>query len=158
MEILERKENVLLKRIELSWSWRHVDHPTPSKAQMIAAIVKLEPNASDDRVVVRDVNSRFGQPLTVGRAYVYESVEDLAKEPKYIIKRHSAQDEAEETPAKKAPAKEEAADEAPAEEEAAAEEESPAEEEAVAEAPAEEEAPAEAPAEEAPEDPDGGEE
>ncbi len=157
MEILERKENVLLKRIELSWSWRHVDHPTPSKAQMIAAIVKLEPNASDDRVVVRDVNSRFGQPLTVGRAYVYESVEDLAKEPKYIIKRHSAQDEAEETPAKKAPAKEEAADEAPAEE-APAEEESPAEEEAVAEAPAEEEAPAEAPAEEAPEDPDGGEE
>jgi ribosomal protein S24E len=146
MEILERNENSLLKRTELSWSWRHVDHPTPSKAQMIAAIVKLEPNASVDRVVVRDVNSRFGQPLTVGRAYVYESVEVMAKEPKYILKRHSAQEEAEEAPAKKAPAKEAPAEEAPAEE-------APAEEAPAEEAPAEE-----APAEAAPEDPDGGEE
>ena len=101
MEIIDRKENSILNRVELSWQWRHTGSATPTRAQIIDAVVKMEPGATKDRVIVKSVNTRFGHPLTTGNAHVYADRADLEKEPKYILSRHSGSDA------------EEASDEAP---------------------------------------------
>jgi ribosomal protein S24E len=89
MEITERKENPILNRVELSWQWRHVGSPTPTRSQIIEAVVKMEPGATKDLVLVKSVNTRFGQPLTTGAALVYADRADLENEPKYLLERHS---------------------------------------------------------------------
>ena len=109
MEIIERKENPILNRVELSWQWRHTGAPTPTRAEIIDAVVKMEPGATKDRILVKSVSTRFGQPLTTGNAVVYGDRADLEKEPKYILARHGS---SEEEPAEAAPAP---AEEAPAE-------------------------------------------
>ena len=89
MEIVDRKENPILNRVEISWQWRHVGAPTPTRGDIIDAVVKLEPGATKDRVLAKSVNTRFGQPLTTGNAFIYADRADLEKEPKYILNRHS---------------------------------------------------------------------
>ena len=59
MEIIERKENSILNRVELTWQWRHTGSATPTRAQIIAAVMKMEPGATKDCVVIKSVNTRF---------------------------------------------------------------------------------------------------
>ena len=108
MEITNRKENPILNRVEITWQWRHVGAATPTRNEIIDAVVKMEPGATKDRVLVKSVNTRFGQPLTTGNAFVYGDRSDLEKEPKYILARHGSKEEA-------APTATESADETPAE-------------------------------------------
>ncbi len=142
MEIVERMENKLLNRVEIKFSWRHSGKATPSRQEVMDLVKTLEPKSNPDYIIIKDCNTRFGQPLTTGLAYIYDNEESMKVEPKYIHKRHEGfRSTAEKPAAEEAPAEEEVAEEeAPAEEEAA-EEEAPAEEEAAEEeAPAEEEA------------------
>ena len=88
MEIIDRKENPILNRVEISWQWRHIGAATPTRAEIVDAVVKMEPGATKDRVLVKSVNTRFGQPLTTGNAYVYGNRADYEMEPKYILARH----------------------------------------------------------------------
>ena len=82
MEITDRKENPILNRVELTWQWRHTGAATPTRNEIIDAVVKMEPGATKDRVLVKSVSTRFGQPLTTGNAFVYGDRADLEKEPK----------------------------------------------------------------------------
>lgn len=121
MEIVDRKENPILNRVELSWEWRHAGAPTPTRAQIVEAVVKMEPGATKDLVLVKHVNTRFGQPLTTGDAFVYGDRVDLEKEPKYILERHANMapapaPAAEDAPEEEAPAEAEVAGDAPTEE------------------------------------------
>ena len=93
MEIIERKENSILNRIELTWQWSHTGAATPTRAQIIAAVMKMEPSATKDCVVIKSVNTRFGQPLTTGNALVYGDRADFEKEPKYILAKHGGTEE-----------------------------------------------------------------
>ncbi|MFL2946676.1 MAG: 30S ribosomal protein S24e [Candidatus Poseidoniales archaeon] len=104
MEIIDRKENPILNRVELSWQWRHMGSATPTRAEIIDAVVKMEPGATKDRVIVKSVNTRFGQPLTTGNALVYADRADLEKEPKYILARHGGSND--EEPSVEAPSTE----------------------------------------------------
>ena len=113
MEITNRKENPILNRVEIAWEWRHVGAATPTRNEIIDAVVKMEPGATKDCVLVKSVSTRFGQPLTTGNAVVYGDRADLEKEPKYILARHGSKEEA-------APAAKETTDEAPAESEGGA--------------------------------------
>ena len=88
MEIKERKENKILNRVELLFSWKHDKKSTPSRKEVIALVQTLEPGANSDLIVVKDCTTRFGQPLTTGTAYIYNSAEAMAVEPGYIQKRH----------------------------------------------------------------------
>jgi ribosomal protein S24E len=108
MEITNRKENPILNRVEIAWEWRHVGESTPTRNEIIDAVVKMEPGATKDCVLVKSVSTRFGQPLTTGNAFVYGNRSDLEKEPKYILARHSGKGESASTA-------KESADEAPAE-------------------------------------------
>ena len=94
MEITDRKENPILNRVELAWQWRHAGAATPTRNEIIDAVVKMEPGATKDRILVKSVSTRFGQPLTTGNAFVYGDRADLEKEPKYILARHGSKEEA----------------------------------------------------------------
>ena len=98
MEIIDRKENPILNRVEIAWQWRHAGAATPTRNQIIDAVVKMEPGATKDRILVKSVSTRFGQPLTTGNAFVYGDRADLEKEPKYILARHSGKEEARPAP------------------------------------------------------------
>ena len=90
MKVVERKENPLLKRVEIRFRWRHVGTATPSRAQMLAAVAAVEPGSSVENIIVKEVSTRFGQPLTTGLAFIYESADALANEPTYILSRQKS--------------------------------------------------------------------
>lgn len=88
MQINERTENKLLNRIEISFSWKHAGKTTPSRKEVMALVKTLEPGSNPDLIVVKNCDTRFGQPLTTGLAYIYNSAEAMAVEPAYIHTRH----------------------------------------------------------------------
>lgn len=105
MDITNRKENNLLNRVELEFSIKHTQKPTPGRKEMIDLIVKNEPGSKANLVILKRVNTRFGQALTTGSAHVYSDDESLkSTEMEYMIKRHAAGDE---PVAKEMPPKEE---------------------------------------------------
>lgn len=90
MQIEDRKENKILNRVELAFSWKHDKKSTPSRKEVIDGVHSLEPGSNRDLIVVKDCSTRFGQPLTTGTAYIYASAEAMAVEPGYITTRHES--------------------------------------------------------------------
>lgn len=88
MEIIERKENPLLGRVELTFEWNHANLPTPTLSEMVTAAAKAEPGSKKELVFVKNVNTRYGMPLTTGIALIYDSEESASLEPKFIVDRH----------------------------------------------------------------------
>ena len=93
MEVIERKENPLLDRVEIRFMWNHENSPTPSLSEMITAATKAEPGANKDLVFVKEVSTRYGRPQTSGLALIYGSSESAALEPEYVRVRHGAEPE-----------------------------------------------------------------
>ena len=85
MEIINRKDNPSLNRVELEFQWDHSNEATPSLSQMVEAAAKAEPGADRELVVVKNVNTRFGMSRTTGTALVYGSAESKSIEPEYVI-------------------------------------------------------------------------
>ncbi len=110
LEIIERKENPLLGRVELSFHWDHPNEPTPSLSQMVEAAAKSEPGANKKFVFVKNVGTRFGMSRTSGLALVYDSEESASIEPKYVSERHKSLDQTikEKDPPQEKPPEEEA--------------------------------------------------
>ena len=90
MEIRERKENKILNRVEIAFSWKHDTKSTPSRKEVMDLVQTLEPGSNRDFIVIKNCETRFGQPLTTGLAYIYASQEAMAVEPNYIHKRHES--------------------------------------------------------------------
>ena len=90
MEVLNRKENPLLDRVELTFQWDHPNEPTPSLSQMIIAASKAEPGSKKELVFVKNVNTRFGMSRTSGLALVYGSEASASIEPEYVLERHKS--------------------------------------------------------------------
>ena len=104
MEIIERKENPVLDRVELTFQWNHSGEATPSLSQMVDAAAKAEPGADKKLVFVKNVNTRFGMSRTSGMALIYGAAAAASIAPDYVIERHkslneneSKQEKAEET-------------------------------------------------------------
>ena len=116
MEIVERMENKLLNRVEIRFSWRHSGKATPSRREVMDLVKTLEPKSNPEYIVIKDCNTRFGQPLTTGLAYIYENEESMKVEPEYIHKRHEPLRAAKAEPAADEPAAEEPAAEESTEE------------------------------------------
>ena len=91
MEVIERKENPLLDRVEIRFMWSHENSPTPSRGEMVAAATKSEPGANKDLVFLKEVSTRYGRPQTSGLALIYGSSESAALEPEYVRVRHGAE-------------------------------------------------------------------
>ena len=93
MEIIERKENPVLDRVELTFQWNHSGEATPSLSQMVNAAAKAEPGADKKLVFVKNVNTRFGMSRTSGMALIYGAAEAASIEPDYVIERHKSLNE-----------------------------------------------------------------
>ena len=93
MEIIERKENPVLDRVELTFQWNHSGEATPSLSQMVDAAAKAEPGADKKLVFVKNVNTRFGMSRTSGMALIYGAAEAASIEPEYVIERHKSLNE-----------------------------------------------------------------
>ena len=88
MQIVDRMENKLLNRIEIKFSMRHNGKATPSRKDVMDLVKTLEPKSNPEHIVIKYTNTRFGQPLTTGLAYIYGDAESMKVEPQYIHKRH----------------------------------------------------------------------
>jgi len=85
LEVLQRKENPLLKRTEVTFKATHKAEPTPTRDALRAFLAK-ELNATKDIVVIDSQASTFGRYETVGYAKVYKSKDEaLAVERKHIL-------------------------------------------------------------------------
>src|SRR6266852_2408484 len=88
LEVLQRKENPLLKRIEVTFKATHKAEPTPTRDALRAFLAK-ELKATKDIVVIDYQASTFGRYETVGEAKVYKTKEEaLAVERKHILIRN----------------------------------------------------------------------
>jgi len=76
--------------VEIEFEWRHPGSSTPTKKEMLDAVKGLEPGCNSDLIVVKEVNTRFGQPLTTGLALVYGDADSIKVEPIHINRRHEA--------------------------------------------------------------------
>ena len=88
LEIVSKKDNPLLDRVELEVLAHHIGEPTPKRDEIreqVAAAVK----AKKDQVLVDHMESTFGTGLTRGYVKVYNTKEAaLAIEREPIIKRN----------------------------------------------------------------------
>lgn len=87
MEIIERKENPLLNRIEIEFRCNHEGAPTPSRAELLNGIASIEPGSNRDLIVIKNVNTRFGMGSTTGLGIVYNDKESMKVEPSYMHER-----------------------------------------------------------------------
>ena len=88
LEVLAKKENPLLKRVEVTFKATHKAEPTPTRDALRAFLAK-ELNATKDIVVIDSQASTFGRYETVGYAKVYKSKDEaLAVERKHILVRN----------------------------------------------------------------------
>ena len=88
LEVLQRRENPLLKRTEVRFKAIHKTEPTPTRDALRAFLAK-ELNATKDIVVIDSQASTFGRSEPHGYAKVYKTKEDaLAVERKHILIRN----------------------------------------------------------------------
>ena len=88
MEITEKKENPLYKRIEVYFDLDHTGESTPGR-NAVAEEVAKQMKVKRDCVVVASVESVYGIGKSKGYAKVYESKEAaLQLEREYLLKRN----------------------------------------------------------------------
>lgn len=110
-EVLSRKENPLLDRVEIEFRTRHPSEPTPTRDALREEIAKIA-KAKKDLVIIDRMDSDFGRPETTGYAKIYKNKDKiLSVERKHILIRNGLL-KPEKEPAKKKP---EPKKEAPAE-------------------------------------------
>jgi small subunit ribosomal protein S24e len=92
LEVVSRKENPLLGRIEIQFKISHAKEQTPKRNDIRDQIANLT-NTKKDRVIVDHMNTIFGKSETIGYAKVYDSPE-LAKkiERDHILVRNKLKD------------------------------------------------------------------
>lgn len=125
VEVLQKKENPLLKRTEVSFRLLHPKEKTPARASVREKLAAVA-GGKREGVVISYLRSRYGVSQTLGYAKIYESAEAAKKmEPFHILLRNglaeAKKDEAKpaEKPAPPPPRKEEAKAAAPAKKEEA---------------------------------------
>ncbi len=88
LQVVTKKENPLLKRVEITFKAVHKAEATPTRDALRSELAK-QLNAAKDRVVVDRSVSSFGRFETVGYAKVYKSKEEaLAVERSHILVRN----------------------------------------------------------------------
>ena len=88
IEVLERKENPLLKREEITFKIEHSGEQTPSRETVIAKLAAII-NAEKQRTVLKEIRSQFGLHESIGYANLYENAEQaILIEPKHILIRN----------------------------------------------------------------------
>lgn len=108
IEIILKRENVLLKRTEVTFRLTHPKEKTPQR-DAIRDKIAAHVGGKKEGIIIDNVRSRFGAAVSVGYAKIYESADAAKKmEPQFLLKRHGLAEEK-----KKAAAPAESAKKAP---------------------------------------------
>lgn len=87
IKIIEKKQNPLLDRMELSLSIYHPSTGTPDK-KVVAKMLSEQLNTPTDNIVVKDCYTRFGTHIATALVKVYNNKSSLEKiEHKFILNR-----------------------------------------------------------------------
>jgi small subunit ribosomal protein S24e len=78
VEVISKKENILLDRTEIRFKAVHAKEGTPQREAVRDKLVSLL-KASKERVIVDAMDSEFGKTETVGYAKVYKTKEAAMK-------------------------------------------------------------------------------
>lgn len=88
LQVVTKRENPLLKRVEVTFKAVHQAEPTPTRDVLRSELAKLL-KASKEVVVIDRSESTFGRFETVGYAKVYRSKDEaLAVERSHILVRN----------------------------------------------------------------------
>lgn len=89
IEVVSKKKNELLERVEMEFKITHPNEGSPKRDAIRNAIAKME-NATKELVVVDRLNSEYGLASTRGFAKIYKSKERaLELERKHILIRNA---------------------------------------------------------------------
>ena len=106
MQITNKKENPLYKRVEVYFTLTHEGESTPGRNAVAEAVAK-ECKTKRDCVVVDTIESVYGKGMSKGYAKVYESKKAaLEYDREYLLKRNGIEADKPEAPAEAAPAEE----------------------------------------------------
>lgn len=95
MKILKKEKSNLIDRTEITAEFPHMGKPTPSNNEIRKAIVS-ELKAKEELVVIKKIDTKYGEGTSIISAFAYDNLEELKKLEKY------------EEPKKEEPVKEEA--------------------------------------------------
>jgi small subunit ribosomal protein S24e len=88
LEIQNKKENVLLNRMEVHFVLHHPNAQTPKRDNVREELSKTL-KVTKDRIIVDHMESSFGVHDTKGYAKIYPSKEEAMKvEREYLLKRN----------------------------------------------------------------------
>ncbi|MDI6707684.1 MAG: 30S ribosomal protein S24e [Candidatus Thermoplasmatota archaeon] len=88
VELLTKKENILLNRVELEFKVKHKKEKTPERDAVKAQLAPLI-NVPKENIVIAWMHSAFGAEETLGYAKAYSSVQDALKsERKHLLARN----------------------------------------------------------------------
>ena len=106
LEIISKKENPLLDRVEVNFKVTHLKENTP-KRKDIRDVIAEELSVPKDRIVIDHMNTEFGKPETMGYAKVYKKKEAAQQiETKAVLKRNNLYEGKKDKDEKKEEAKE----------------------------------------------------
>ncbi|MDF1537583.1 MAG: 30S ribosomal protein S24e [Candidatus Thorarchaeota archaeon] len=95
LEILKETENKTLARKEIEFKIDHQGGTTPSRTDVRDKIV-AQFDASNETVVIRSLDTKFGVGISEGIARIYSDAEQMNKiELSHILKRHESKKEGE---------------------------------------------------------------
>ena len=97
VNIISKKQNPLLKRKEVTFSVDHAQNGgTPSRVgirKQLASLLQTKP----EMVYVKNLETKTGQMIAIGKANVYDSIEQgKLMEPKHVIARNALPEKPEE--------------------------------------------------------------
>jgi len=109
IEIVHKRENVLLKRTEVTFKLTHPKEKTPQR-DAIRDKIAAHVGGKKEGVIIDNMRSRFGAAVSMGYAKIYESADAAKKmEPRFLLVRHGLVEKkkagAAAAPAAKAPEK-----------------------------------------------------
>ncbi len=95
MNIIEKKENKLLERIEVVFKYSSKDK-TPSRKELVEDLVK-EFGHNRDLIVITKIETQYGSKQSIVYAYLYKDEKAMKKiEKEYILKRNNLVEEKQE--------------------------------------------------------------
>jgi len=101
IEIVSRKENMLIERTEVVFKAVHLNEKTPKRAEIKEKLAELL-GVSKGNIVIDNMKPEFGRPESTGYAKVYKNMENIKElERDYVLIRNNLLEKKVEKPEKK---------------------------------------------------------
>jgi len=82
MKIISKEKSNLIDRTELIAEFPHIGKPTPKASEIKKAVV-AELKADENLVVIKKIDTQYGEGTSTIKAFAYNTLEELKKLEKY---------------------------------------------------------------------------